>query len=106
MKVALTGPEVLARCLARESPRKGWPLRHLGAPSPWMAADTSCGVVVDDHRDHHAVCVALGANPGLDLDGLHVQTGLSPERLIAALTELELTGRVARRSDHHFHLLG
>ncbi len=101
---AMTGPVDLARALDLSRHLQPWPVRHLGEPSPWQRVTSPTFTLEVERQDHQDVLCALAAEGTLDLDGLHMRTGVSPARLLSALMELELAGRVVRSPDDHYHL--
>ena len=92
----MLGPASLARALG-EKGGETWPITYGPLADPWARARTMAAREVwEPTPEGEAVLDTLRAHPGLDLDGLVVQSGLPASRLIAALSELELADRIQR----------
>ncbi len=105
--VPMVGPEKLAETLDVPLRRiKMWPLSERGSPSPWSdeaLSGYSSPNPVELSSDDRMVLNLLKTDALLDLDDLHMRSGLSVARLSVCLLNLEVQGVVHRtESDEYF----
>ena len=105
--VPMVGPEKLAGTLDVPLHRiKTWPICERGSPAPWseeaLSRDSS-PIRVELSSDDTIVLNLLKTDALLDLDDLHMRSGLSVARLSVCLLNLEVQGLVHRtESDEYF----
>ena len=108
--IAFNSPMQLRRALGLSTEHaKRWPIHESGSPAPWcMQARTagrnpSCPPSTTSKPDEGSILKALKLHARLDLDALHMQTGIPASRLTSTLLHLELRGQVGRtESDDYF----
>jgi DNA processing protein len=95
------GPGSLAEALGKKPIQNDvWPLSYQGSPSPWDSIVFGGGVGLEPHQE--ALLEVFESHEILDLDALHMRTGLSVANLLAQLLDLELQGLIQRRPGDQF----
>ena len=105
--IPLVEPASLASTLGVKLGRiTSWPGNERGSPAPWSESDEHEGFDVDQSGvDPHAKTVLdlLKNDAPLDLDTLHMRSGLSIAQISACLLDLEVQGLVFRTESDDFY---
>ena len=97
----LTEPNQLAKALGVQTNLiKNWPNHERGSPEPWPESPLSEPVSLS--AEEEVILGALKSDTILDLDTLHVRSGLSVARLSACVLNLEMKGLIHRTESDEF----
>ena len=101
--IPLVGPVQLADTLRTSTNTiKSWPTNERGSPAPWVEALNQDPATLTSSEE--AILQMLKSDALLDLDALHMRSGLSVAELSASLLNLEVQGLIQRTEGDDFLL--